>query len=358
MSVKTLRKVLNSTAVFVLTLGGLMIGLLSLRKPLPFGLNADRWAPWGFLLVGASVVLWVINVILHVSEERPKRERVSGPTVMQRLRGIGVQWPLYSKKSRETALQNARITERGEAAKQIKDTTDLADLRVIDANARAAVDRHAAEELREKLEFEIQQRLGAQYDATRYYQELTYGRVLSDAQVLDTNEYAAMRHSLQELKPSLMRLLTAANGTWTGMLQLTGGLDENSALAWLLWYFRNYPALHSVNAMRDFLRFVDSKERDPRPYLAGAYLCYKDWREWLLRLVAMLERRPDELPGYVEWLIAEDEFLAELEKKLSIALLASVKKELGVSDGNSKLRFASPKPAVPLTDSERQAQHT
>ena len=343
MTVKTLRKVLNSTAVFFLTLGGLMIGLLQFRQPLPFGLHAGRWASWGFLLVGASVVLWAISIVLHVREEQPKRERLPGPTVAQRLRNIGVQWPFYSKKSREAVFQNLRITERAEAAKQIKAASDLAELQVNAAKHSAAADHQALVELREKLETEIHQRIGAQQDAARYYQQLTYGRTLSDGQVLDTQQYAAMRHSLQELKPTLQRLLAAANGTWNGMLQMAQGLDGNSALSWLLWYFQNYPAPQSVTAMRDFLRFVDSSERDPRPYLAAAYICYKDWREWLLRLVAMLQRRPDELNGYKEWLAAEGEFLAELEKKLSISLLANVRRELGVSDSNAALRFAPPR---------------
>jgi hypothetical protein len=143
--------------------------------------------------------------------------------------------------------------------------------------------------------------------------------------VLDTHDFASMRRALQELKPSLDRLREASDKTWNGMLSIAAGVDSDSPLGWLLWCFRQYPSLYGTSAVRAFIETVDSKERDPRPLLAGSYIAYRNWRAWLLRLVGMLQRQPQDLPDHATWRAAEIEFFSELEKKLSGSLLGGVR---------------------------------
>ncbi|MGH7620025.1 MAG: hypothetical protein ACREPM_22655 [Gemmatimonadaceae bacterium] len=310
---------------------GIGAGLLS-------AVNGHWWdavvtaVAFGFLAMGAALaVVWVCLLV------RDHRRNTTGqkPSLVARLRPLRPQWPMYSKETRDAILADTRITAQGEALKQIA-AAQLEVVRVqtlsdatIEANQERSrqiindqgeiIDSLRKQILSKTLAFEARDE-----EARRLFQQLRYGCVLLPERVIASQQYEAMRVALQGLKPSLERLRETTDATWSAMLKIAEGVSPNSALGWLLTCFRRFPSKFSVSSVRAFLEHVDSSDRDPRPYLVAAYVKYRDWRAWHVRLMGLLGRSPQDSAGYGEWRAAEIAFFAKLEERLGIPLLAEV----------------------------------
>ncbi len=159
-----------------------------------------------------------------------------------------------------------------------------------------------------------------------------YGRELLLEGVADTHEFAVMRASLQELKPVVWTLRDTLDQVWHSLLEMHPHEPQESARAWFLWYFANYPMKNALRALNAFVELADATDRDPRPALAGGYMAYRDWRKWLVDVLAASGRTPEDLPIVKQWCEAERAFFTDLGKKLGISALENVRTAIAQYD--------------------------
>lgn len=343
MSTKAVQKLLKQLGTLLLTLGAALMGLAALQR-LPYHLSAEYWGKVGvWLLVIGGAMLGLRIVLDAMQDIRSNGVRPSETAIWKAVRRLRFRSPILSVESKSAELTNARITAQAEAQRLVATAEQKTELLTIQAKL-----------LRDERDRLIEELEAARADATserdhkrRFVQELRYGRVLPKEQVGTDHNFAVMRSALQELKPSISRLLQASETVWDGLLAMSDGISDDSALSWLLWCFRNYPSRYGANGMRAFLEFIDDATRDPRPYLVAGFAGYANWRQWVLLLLKALGREPIELAAYADWMAAEEEFTALLERKLEITLLAETKTQVyAFRENSSRLRFPPPTPAT------------
>jgi hypothetical protein len=346
---RRIRKSLRNLAGGFVLAGGAVYGVGAAGSITPPVGSPEAWRRVG---VGLFAIAFLFGVAWIVAEGMPLWRWIGEvvPRFIVWARGFRV----VSRENLDGLLANARITAQAEAQRDVQPLRREAEAEkercaVLVAGSTSALQSHEREmaKLREELDVARAQRSTAEADRMRYYHQMKYGRVLMEDKASDTTAYAAMRQSLQELRASLDRLLTATDSMWGGMIALAKNVPSDSALSWLLWCFKNYPSVYSVNAMRAFQEVLGFSNSDPRPYLAAGIIAYHNWREWLLRLVAMMEKRPDDIPAYEEWQEAEQEFLSLLDGKLGADMLETTKTHINATLINAKrLRYPPPVPAA------------
>jgi hypothetical protein len=199
-------------------------------------------------------------------------------------------------------------------------------------------------------------------------EELRYGGAFIRVTEMTPNEHVAVRPQLEELQAAVDSVVARANDMWTEIGQRcqahrpdlpptdrnfrlagTGHEQaslEDSSLAWLYGFVADRVA-QPVGATMTLFRERLQNGHDPRSALAAFYARYRDWQTWIVRLAKMV-RLESGWSGYKVWYEADQQFNAELQKKLLIKQLSDVRAAIsGYNKEQSLENKPLPKPGAP-----------
>ena len=279
------------------------------------GWLASRWALAAVLGFTACSYLWFFRKGIWNGFR----------ALLRHVRVIRFQSPFYLKQTREAELVNARITAQREADARV--------LKMSEFMERAQAEKMDAQD---QLASARQALVSAQYDARQRFEVIRYGRVLLDPHQLDSHDFAAMLNSLHELKVGIRTLQNGAQAVWVGLVAQARETDSYSPIGRLSSYVGRYDKSHAATALDDLVASLDAR-KDPRPLLAGAYVAYREWRALALHLSPMVgNAQIADMSDYQQWYAAEVGFFSELQRKLAIPLLGTVKRVIDDYDAEHK----------------------
>lgn len=169
------------------------------------------------------------------------------------------------------------------------------------------------------------------------HQREKYGQELPSFTPLEPEANKQMLSGAHELKPSLRDTLAGAGAVWdylAAQIRFHKGDREWDLFVWRLDRVENAERRYLEQVANALERVLENREEDPRPFLAGTYFRYRQWRDEMARVAAMFGGSGSLAftVGSIQWMAAERRFLEELRKKLARPELEAVGKVISAYD--------------------------
>jgi hypothetical protein len=172
-------------------------------------------------------------------------------------------------------------------------------------------------------------------EARELRQKLEYGEKLpSFPRLADDPTFSRVLDHVHELRPSIRDTLAGADQVWahlSAMIVERAEAPPWKSLSWRLDRLNATERLH-LGRVISALEAVLQYRHDPRPYLAGAYICYRKWRDQMADVADTFGHPLGLTPGAIPWFAAERRFLEDLRRKLEVPGLAAVREVIAEYD--------------------------
>lgn len=202
--------------------------------------------------------------------------------------------------------------------------------------------------MKDEMEPMILERNQYRDTAKTCYQLQAFGREVDTYPPLEALPLQVMVGSVSELLPSLEDMMREARIAWDVMSgdanAQANAHNGDSAVFELYIRVHNCEMNHAIAAVAGFKNCL-MRGHDPRPWLVLVYVCYREWRQWIVRLTLMTGGPSLQLDGFAKWREAETTFWTELTKKLASSALQRVSQEIGAYE----VQFGNPSKTSPMT---------
>jgi hypothetical protein len=154
------------------------------------------------------------------------------------------------------------------------------------------------------------------------HQKQEYGEKLPEFGPLDPAVFREMCAAVHELKPSLRETLAGADAVWAHLAAQTrfhAGDLLGDLRIWRVDRLEQTERRYFERVANALERVLENREGDPRPYIAGTYSRYRQWRREMAEVAAIIGGAGSLsfTPGYIPWMAAEKRFLEALKDKLA-----------------------------------------